>query len=275
MTQGSRPRATSLPPVPVVSDPDRPDWRRLLDDDGRTVASFLYGQRDGRPLADLVETAPGAAASTVAARMTVELPGWKVAGDVALGEALVDLGATPTRHAHVHSRDLRRHPAGPAGAPPPGVTIGPLDRDARDLTAIYEAAYPPDHVDWTYTGPPPDYERDLAGILYGAIAGPRLDVSRLALDASGHPAGALIVTRLDGDPPFGGPWVAELFRRPGDDLRGTGRALLEAGLEAATQAGLAALGLAVTDGNPAQRLYESLGLERVLSAFSVVLNRDA
>jgi GNAT superfamily N-acetyltransferase len=261
--------------VPVVADPSRPDWRRLVDDDGRVLASFLYGRRDGRPLADLAEPAPGTPVLTVAERMTVELPGWKVAGDVALGEALVDLGARPTRHAHAHSRDLRRHPAGPAAAPPPGVTIGPLDRDAHALTPVYEAAYPPDHVDWTYTGPPPDYGKDLAGILDGEIAGPRLDVSRLALDAAGRPAGVLIVTRLDGDPPFGGPWVAELFRRPGDDVRGTGRALLEAGLEAATQAGLPALGLAVTDGNPAQRLYESLGLERVLSSFSVVLNRDA
>jgi ribosomal protein S18 acetylase RimI-like enzyme len=66
--------------------------------------------------------------------------------------------------------------------------------------------------------------------------------------------------------------VAELFRRPGDDVRGTGRALLEATLHAATEAGLPALGLAVTEGNPAQRLYESLRLRRVLSSLVVVLN---
>jgi ribosomal protein S18 acetylase RimI-like enzyme len=68
--------------------------------------------------------------------------------------------------------------------------------------------------------------------------------------------------------------VAELFRRPGDDIRGAGRALLEATAAAATRAGLPALGLAVTDGNPAQRLYESLRFERVLSSLVVVLDSD-
>jgi GNAT superfamily N-acetyltransferase len=264
---------TSLRRVPIVTDPSRPDWRRLLDDEGHTLASFLYLHRDGGPMADLVET--DAAVEEVAERMVRELSGWKVAGEPALGEALVDRGARPTRHAHVHSRDLRAHPAGEPRDPPPGVTIGPLDRDADALEGVYRAAYPEDHVDWTYTGPPADFRRDLAGILDGTIAGPRLDVSRLALDARGEPAGVLIATRLEGEPPFGGPWVAELFRRPGDDVRGAGRALLEAGLHAATQAGLPALGLAVTDGNPAQRLYEALGFERVLSSLVVVLSRDA
>jgi hypothetical protein len=257
--------------VPVVVDPSRADWRRLVDDDGRTLAAFLQGDRDGRPLADLVEPAPGVGAEEIAARMAAELPGWKVAGDAALGAGLVAHGAEPTRHAHVHSRDLVARPAGPPGEPPPGLTIGPLDRDAHALVPVYEAAYPPEHVDWTYTGPPPDYEHDLAAILDGTLAGPRLDVSRLALDARGEPAAVLIVTRLEGEPPFGGPWVAELFRRPGDDIRGAGRALLAEGLHAATQAGLPALGLAVTEGNPAQRLYESLGLERVRSSVTVVL----
>jgi GNAT superfamily N-acetyltransferase len=265
-------RRTSLRPVPVVSDPSRPDWRRLVDDDGRTLAGFLYLHRDGRPLADLVETEAGVA--EVADRMIRELPGWKVAGDPALGAALIDRGAQPTRHAHVHSRDLEAHPAGEPGDPPAGIAIGPLDTDAAALAPLYRAAYPPEHVDWTYTGPPADYEDDLAGILDGGIAGPRLDISRLARDARGAPAAVLIATRLEGNPPFGGPWVAELFRRPGDDVRGAGRALLEATTAAATRAGLPALGLAVTDGNPARRLYESLGFERVLSSLVVVLDSD-
>jgi GNAT superfamily N-acetyltransferase len=188
---------------------------------------------------------------------------------VPLGRALIALGARALRHAHVRSRDLRRDPAPPEWAHVPG--IGPLDRTAPELVGMYRAAYPPEHVDWTHSGPPADYEADLAGVLDGRIAGPRLDVSRLAVDGDGRPAGALIVTRLTGEPPFGGPWVAELFRRPGDDLRGTGRALLQAGLAVATASGLPALGLAVTEGNPAQALYESLGFERILSSLSVVI----
>jgi GNAT superfamily N-acetyltransferase len=255
--------------MPVAAHPSRPGWRLLRDDDGRPVAAFLLGERDGLPLADLVEPEPGVPLDAIARRMAAELTGWKVAGDVDLGRALIAGGARPARHAHVHSRDLRRDPAPAEWADVPG--IGPLDRTAPELVGVYAAAYPPDHVDWQYTGPPPDYESDLAGILDGRIAGPRLDSSRLAVDGAGEPAGALVVTELEGVPPFGGPWVAELFRRPGDDLRGTGRALLQAGLAVATAAGLPALGLAVTEGNPARALYESLGFERVLSSLSVVI----
>jgi ribosomal protein S18 acetylase RimI-like enzyme len=255
--------------VPVAPDPSRADRRLLRDNAGRTLASFEPGERDGRPLADLIEPSDGVPIAAVARQIHAEMTGWKVAGDVALGRALVALGARPARHAHVHSRDLRRHPAPAEWANTPDV--GPLDRTAAELVEVYAAAYPPGHVDWLYTGPPADYEADLAGILDGRIAGPRLDASRLAVDAAGRPAGALIVTQLAGDPPFGGPWVAELFRRPGDDLRGTGRALLQAGLAVATAAGLPALGLAVTEGNPAQALYESLGFVRILSSLSVVI----
>jgi ribosomal protein S18 acetylase RimI-like enzyme len=253
----------------VAPDPSRTDRRLLRDHDGRMLASFAPGERDGRPLADLVEPADGVPIAAVARQIAEEMPDWKVAGDVALGRALVALGARPTRHAHVHSRDLRRDPAPAEWADAPG--IGPLDRTAAELVEIYAAAYPAGHVDWLYTGPPADYEADLAGVLDGRIAGPRLDASRLAVDAAGRPAGALIVTQLEGDPPFGGPWVAELFRRPGDDLRGMGRTLLQAGLAVATVAGLPALGLAVTEGNPAQALYEALGFARVLSSLTVVV----
>jgi len=260
--------------VPLADDPSRPGGRRLLDPAGRMLAAFVFTERDRRRMADLVEPAAGVADAEIADRMLEELPGWKVGGPVALGRALIERGAVPTRHAHVHSRDLRRHPA-PAGWAdpplPPGVRIGPLDRSAAELAAIYAAAYPPGHVDWTYTGPPPDYEADLASILAGRLAGPRHDAGRLAVDSEDRPAGVLLVTTLEGDTPFGGAWVAELFRRPGDDLRGLGRALLQVGTAAATAAGEPAIGLAVTDGNPAQRLYESLGFERVLSALTVVV----
>jgi GNAT superfamily N-acetyltransferase len=255
--------------VPVVPDPSRADRRLFCDGDGRPLASFLPGERDGRPLADLVEPAEGTTIEEIARAMAAELTGWKVAGHVELGRALMELGARPSRHAHVHSRDLRRDPAPAEWADAPG--IGPLDRTAAELVDIYAAAYPPSHIDWVYSGPPKDYEADLAGVLDGTIAGPRLDASRLALDATGEPIGALIVTNPEGDPPFGGPWVAELFRRPGDDLRGTGRALLQAGLAVATAGGLPALGLAVTEGNPARALYESLGFEHVRSSLSVVI----
>jgi hypothetical protein len=194
-----------------------------------------------------------------------------VAAEPALGAALAARGARPTRHAHVRSRDLARRPPDETPEPPAGVSIGPLDRDAAELAELYAAAYPPGHPDWTYSPRPADFAADLATILGGVIAGPLLDCSRLATAAVGTPVGVLAVTELDGPPPFGGPWVAELFRRPAPPYRGTGRALLLAGVAAAGAAGLTTLGLAVSDGNPADRLYAELGFDRVLSSLVVVV----
>jgi GNAT superfamily N-acetyltransferase len=255
--------------VPVAADPSRPAGRLLLDPAGSAVARFVESTRDGRSLADLLERTPGTTLDAAATAVLRDLRGWIAAGEPELGRALIDAGALGRRHAHVRSRDLVAHPAGPATPPPAGVRLGPLDRGAAELAELHVAAYPADHADWTYTPPPADPVADLALVLDGDVAGPVLDFSRLAFDAAGTPVGVLIVTSVPGEPPVAGPWVAELFRRPGPELRGTGRALLEAGLEAATAAGLPALGLAVSEGNPAERLYAALGFERRLSSLSV------
>jgi GNAT superfamily N-acetyltransferase len=73
-------------------------------------------------------------------------------------------------------------------------------------------------------------------------------------------AGAILIGTLPGDPPLNGPWIIELFRHPAH--RGVGRALLERALAIAP---VPALGLMVTEGNPARRLYEALGFRRVVS----------
>jgi GNAT superfamily N-acetyltransferase len=255
--------------MPVADDPSRPHGRLLTNDDGARLGRFVAAEGDGRPLADLFETFPDAPLDGVAERILADLAGWKVAPEPRLGEALVARGARPTRHVHLRSRDLRRRPPGETPSPPPGVTIGPLDRGAAELGELYAAAYSPGHADWTYIGPPADPVAYLEALLDGATAGPRLEISRLAIAADRTPAGVLIVTRLDGEPPFGGPWVAELFRRPGSAHAGTGRALLLTVIAAAHAAGLPALGLAVSEGNPAERLYAALGFERILSALAV------
>jgi ribosomal protein S18 acetylase RimI-like enzyme len=63
--------------------------------------------------------------------------------------------------------------------------------------------------------------------------------------------------------------VILVFRAPGHP--GTGRALLARALRIAARDGLPGLGLAVTHGNPAARLYEDLGFRRILSGMSVDL----
>src|SRR5689334_1399362 len=143
--------------MPIVADPGRPDGRLLVTSGGTPVARFLELERDGRRLADLLEPVERAHVDEIAALVVEDLRGWRVAGDEDLGRRLVAAGARPARHAHVHTRDLRRDPAPADWAEPetpPGVRLGPVDRSAGALLAAYEAAYPPEHPDWRHEGRP-------------------------------------------------------------------------------------------------------------------------
>jgi GNAT superfamily N-acetyltransferase len=236
--------------MPLQPDPARPGWLTLTDERGAPVGRFLRGERDGRPLADLFETLAEPAAVVAAARR--DLRGWRVAGDAALGAALVAAGARPIRHAHVYTHDLRRLPDPGAGEP-----LG--DRTIEDLAPAFAAAFGSGHVDG---------DRDPQAELHHLTDGALLDASGVIV-RDGRVVAAILIGRFDGEPPFGGPWVMELFRDPAHP--GTGRALLERALHRAADAGLPALGLAVTDGNPAARLYEAVGFRHVVSARSVDL----
>ena len=77
---------------------------------GRSVARFELGERDGRPLADLLAPVDGATPERVTAAVTAELKGWRVAGAEPLGSLLVAAGASPLRHSHAMSRDLIAQP---------------------------------------------------------------------------------------------------------------------------------------------------------------------
>jgi GNAT superfamily N-acetyltransferase len=108
-------------------------------------------------------------------------------------------------------------------------------------------------------------------VLWHGLAGPLLDCSRLAVDAGRTVHAAAIITGLEGEPPFGGPWVAECFRDRDPRYAGAGRALLEHVLVQATRDGLHTLGLAVTHGNRARELYLELGFREIFTALSVDL----
>jgi GNAT superfamily N-acetyltransferase len=245
--------------MPVVPDLDRPERRKLVDADGMPLARFIHVERGGRVVADLfeLEVPVQRALPTILA----DLGGMRVAGTEALGRALVAAGGTPARHAHVYSHGLRERPTPRL---PAGLRFAAADRPAADLLPAYLASHPPDHVD-AHVLVAEDSRAHLARILSGEL-GRGLEGSALAIDADDRVVGAILVNEfVDTDPPFGGPWVMEVFRAPG--ARGAGRALLERAL-AVTEG---TLGLAVTHGNPAERLYAALGFERVFTAFSVDL----
>jgi hypothetical protein len=245
--------------MPVVPDLDRPERRKLVDADGMPLARFLHVERDGRVVADLFELEVPVERALPA--ILTDLSGMRVAGPEPLGRALIAAGGILARHAHVYSHDLRERPT---PALPAGLRFAAADRPAADLLPAYLASHPPGHVD-AHVLVGEDSGLHLARILNGEWGRP-LAGSGLAVDADERVAGAILVNQFaDAEPPFGGPWVMELFRAPG--APGAGRALLERAL-ALTEG---TLGLVVTHGNPAERLYVALGFKRVFTAFSVDL----
>jgi GNAT superfamily N-acetyltransferase len=235
-----------------------PERRTLADADGTPIATFSDVERDGRRVADLLELE--VPVERALAPILEQLKGYRVAGPVELGQALVQAGGKPARHAHVYSHDLARRPE---PSVPDQITLTPLDRPAAEIVPAYLAAHPPDHPDYPVIADE-DSDAWMAALMAGKY-GPMLAGSGLAI-ADGAVVGAVLIADLaDPEPPFAGPWVMELFRDP--RYPGTGRALLERALSLLDRD----LGLAVTEGNPAARLYERLGFRRVLSALSVDL----
>jgi GNAT superfamily N-acetyltransferase len=256
--------------VTLAVDPERQDGRVLLDAAGREVARFQEAQRDGRRVADLFELSVPAADAL--ATVLADLAGWRVSAVEDFGRVLVDAGGRPRRHGHVLSRDLTRDPAPPEWLDPPvpaGLRLTPVDRPALDLARACFAAYPRDHPDYDHIPSPEHPEIELEEIVSGRLMGRLLDCSGLAVHEGGAVVGAILVNLTDGEPPTGGPWVSQLFRDP--DVPGIGGPLLRRALAVATRDGLPALGLAVTEGNPARRLYEAHGFAAVLSSLTVEL----
>ena len=186
----------------------------------RRAVRALHPRRARRPRGRRPARARGAGRAR-AAGVLAELRGMRVAGPEALGRALVAAGGAPARHAHVYSHDLRERPR--------RVTAGlraDAGRSARAPTccpSTWPRIRPGTSTGDRRRGQP----RAPAGMLAGEL-GPLLDCSGLALARRagrrrdpGRPSPTPT-------PPFGGPWVMELFRAPG--ARGAGRALLQRAL---------------------------------------------
>lgn len=244
--------------------------RTLRGPDGAVAGTYLPGTREGLPLADDLAAAPGVSEEALAAAVLAGLPGHIVGAPAPVGERLALAGAQVRRRVSILQRDPRAPlPDAPA---PDGVRVEPLGGRGPDpLLDAYLGAYGPGHPDHR-AGMPRERERELLALLMdGEEIGPLLAASQVALREDGTAAGALLLFAFDEvPPPLGGPWVGELFVHP-DAPGGTGSALLASGIAAAARAGLETLGLAVTEGNRARRLYERFGFTEARSLVAVLV----
>lgn len=269
---------TGVPAGAAVSgDPleDWPDRTPLRDESGAVVLVFSAAEstRDSIPWADGAWVPPSVPVTHAVALSLRAMPGWRLStSDPALADAMLAAGATERRHAHTMTTPLRDPPE---PGEPAAVRVEPLspaqaDRHATRLGTLNHRAYPRDHPD-AYDGDEEAAVSQIRAIARGELLGAMLAESRVAL-VGGRIAGACLVVDRPGTPPHGGPWVIDIFRDPDVGVPGVGTALLATVLQAAGDAGLPGLSLAVSHANErARRLYQQLGLVSVDESWTLTL----
>ncbi len=254
---------------------ERGDWQYGYDADGVAVVRYERGEREGRPWADRLEVVdPRADLAAQAAFVRTELAGWVVSGPLPLGEELVRRGATVLRHGHTMHRSL-------TDAPPPGgwgawartplrdgLRTVPCDRGAEELAPVSRAAFGPGHPDHLQAEDQGEQAKvgKLAALLAGQVIGPLMPSSALVVDGTDRVVAGAVLTDWDGL-----PWIAHVFRDPARGYPGLGRDLLRRVVAEVAAGGATEIGLAVTEGNRAQRLYEELGFTTTRSSLTVVV----
>jgi GNAT superfamily N-acetyltransferase len=258
--------------VPIEEDPERERGRILRDASGAELARFVQAEREERRIAEHFELSDAALPERAVPAVLAELSGWRIAAVEPFARLLAAAGGTPRRHAHVMSRDLVRAPAPSTWLEPPlpaGVRLTPVDRPAIDLAPACRAAYPPEHPDYANVPNPDRPEIELEELISGRLMGPLLRCSGLAVGEDGTVQGAILINASSGEPPFGGPWISQIFRHPA--ARGVGIPLLRRAIALAGRDGLPALGLAVTHSNAALALYATHGFADIRESLTVDL----
>ena len=253
--------------------PPAPPARSVLTDPaGREVLSYVPSTAGAQPWVTEPRIPPGVQLDEVVPTVLRELPGWIVDGDDELVTALIRAGARRRRHASVMRYDLVTAPVPAGWAAPPlpaGLSFAPVDPDPERLFATWIRAYPPGHPDAPNGNTRADFEADLAPLLSGKVLGPLLPVSGCVLDRAAPDRA--VAACLVNDWPDEGPWISEVFRDPEPRYAGIGAALLRRTLWLASEAGLRSIGLGVTVGNPAQRVYATVGFRVTSTSLTCII----
>jgi ribosomal protein S18 acetylase RimI-like enzyme len=258
-------------PVAVVRNGD-PAARALVGDDGVAVATYLAAEQSWGHAVERLTRAPGATSDDVASLVLRDLRGTVVGTtDRELAGALLTRGASLRRRGLQMERDVVASPPDPAwqwatgdGVHLRGVEVSMADR----LAAAMESAYPPDHPDHAMSDPGDTALGDLLDMLAGDVTGPLIpEASAVAETDDGAVAGLVLVTRFGPSAGFAETaWIPDIFVVPAAQRRGIGQLLGRHALAGTAAAGQSRLGLSVSEGNAALRLYLALGF-RVVERF--------
>ncbi|MCO1578483.1 GNAT family N-acetyltransferase [Crossiella sp. SN42] len=242
----------------------------LLDGTGRVVAHYDRRTRLDLPYAAELEPVDISAEDLVRLLFT-ERKGWVFSAGPEICLPAKANGGTVVRHAHAYSFDLREQQADPDWLNPPladGLRAEEFTATLEEIFPAYQRAFPPGHVDHVLDA---EGERaNFAQLLAGEVLGPVLPCSGLIRDGE-EVVGVVVVNDRAGDPPLLGPWIGQIYRDPAPRYRGLGMVLLRRAVALAAQAGLPAVGLAVTDGNPARWVYEKAGFRHVEESMTVLI----
>jgi GNAT superfamily N-acetyltransferase len=255
-----------------VSERERDE---TLTVDGRDIVSYV--RIDGEPpwadravlLVPVEEATPAILAA---------MPGWHFVPDTdadpiagaALAAALQAAGAVVARHAFGYSYplDAAVDPGWATPQLPEGASVAELSGVSQGLVTLSRRAFGPGHPDHEHVDV--DTAVELGKLFdgtYGELMAGTAQVVR-----AGVVIAALVVNRFRGEPPYGGPWIVDVFRDPDDPAaRGLGSVLIRRALARLAADGEPALTLAVTAGNPAAQRYEALGFTRCWAALRLRL----
>ncbi len=152
----------------------------------------------------------------------------------------------------------------------PTLRLTNLNRPAVDLARASLEAYAPGHVDAAQGSSLPDAVTTYDRLLQGHTTGPVVQaLSSLVIEVPAETVAAAVIVTAPSETSSwkGGPWLCDVFIVPRRQGAGLGRQLLQQLVARCAAEGYERLGLSVTDGNPAERLYQSAGFHRYRSVF--------
>jgi mycothiol synthase len=181
--------------------------------------------------------------------------------DEAEAARLVAGGGNLRRVAHDMAAELTSAVQPEPGAMPAGIRLEALSTDPKAIAAAAAAATLPGHIDygiWSGVDRAEYWRQLLAG--EGPCGWVISAASRTVRDHEGEIVGTVAVTQMPESEWWAGdPWIPEIFVVSAYQGHGLGASLIGHAMRACVQGGKKRLGLTVTEGNPARRLYERFG----------------